>query len=550
MGLGRSLSDFGRLSSLNLARRISFRRDGPLSGIENWGEECMKSKGSKFFAILNIAFFTLLFAAVDSEAQTYSGRATGIKATVITGIAPGVTTAVTDSGPLPSAGGSITLGSASANITNILTAGASTVTTSGSGTSSQSTASVATLDMNAAGVPTSLRVRADAVSSTTMCTCSNINCNGSSTITNLRIGGTVITVTGAPNQTVVTAVGRYTLTVVINEQMSSPSSITVNALHITLYDSTTDITIDVVVSSAHSDIVCTPNPTIDRYSGRATGVWLATSTLIPSSNLATIVSDTGFLPTSGGNIAVTTASVNVAGTLSTGVVTSNTSGGAPGGNTETSQSNSTVNNLNPTLVGNVTISATLVQSNTQCQCGVTPPVSCTGDSIVTNLNVVAAGIPVAIVISGMPNQVVVLPAGLGTIIINEQISAGPGDLTVNALHVMLTPVGLASTDLIVASSHSDIQCSLSPTAAGASISGRVLSASGRPVSQARVRVQDQDGTTWTAMTNPFGIYSLEDIPVGGTYLVDVSHKRFFFNSRVINVKDNVTDVDFTAEPGK
>ncbi len=517
--------------------------------VQDW-EKIMKSKGSKFFAIFSIPFFTLLFAAVEAEAQTYSGRATGIKATVITGIAPDATTAVTDSGPLPSAGGSITLGSASANVTNILTAGGSTVTTSGSGTSSQSTASVATLDMNPTGVPASLRVRADAVSSTTMCTCSNIECNGSSTITNLRIGGTVISVTGDPNQTVVTSVGRHTLTVVINEQISSPSSITVNALHITLYDSTADITIDVVVSSAHSDIVCTPNPSIDRYSGRATGIWLATSTLIPQSNLATVVSDTGFLPTSGGNIMVTTAGVSLPGTLSTGVVTSNTSGGSPGGNTETSQSDSTVNNLNATLVGNVTITATVLQSDTQCECAVTPPVSCTGDSVVVNLNVIAAGIPVPIVITGAPNQVVVLPLGLGTIIINEQISAGPGDLTVNALHVFLTPAGLASTDLIIASSHSDIQCSLSPTAGGASISGRVLNSHGRPISGARIQLMDQSGTTWTAMTNPFGLYSLEEIPVGGTYLVDVSHKRFFFNSRVISVKDNVTDVDFTAEPGK
>ncbi len=514
----------------------------------------MKSKGLKFLAILGIAFFTLLFAAGDTDAQSYSGRATGIKSTVITGLAPGVTTAVTDTGPLPSAGGSITLASASANVTNILTAGASTVTTSGSGTSSQSTASVATLDVNAAGIPNELRVRADAVASSTMCTCSNITCTGSSTITNLRIGqaggGTVITVTGAPNQTVVATSGIFTLTVVINEQMSSPSSITVNALHITVYNSTTDTTIDVVVSSAHSDIVCTPTPSFSRYSGRATGVRLATSSLVGPTNLATLVSDTGFLPTSGGIIGVTIASVNIAGTLTTGVVTSNTSGGTPGGNINTSQSNSTVNNLNATLVGNVTISATLVQSNTQCQCGVTPPISCTGDSVVTNLNVVAAGIPVSIMVSGMPNQVVVLPAGLGTIIINEQISAGPGDLTVNALHVMLTPVGLASTDLIVASSHSDIQCSLSPTAGGASISGRVLNSDGRPISGARVQLTGQSGSTWIAITNPFGIYSLEDIPVGGTYLVDVSHKRFIFNSRVINVKDNVTDVDFTAEPGK
>jgi hypothetical protein len=509
-------------------------------------------KGLRFFAILNIAFFSFIIAVASANAQTYSGRATGIRVTAITGIVPGVTTAVTDSGPLPSAGGSITLGSATASVTNVLTAGASTVTTSGSGTSSQSTASVASLDVDVAGVLPALRVRADAIASSTMCTCGNIQCSGSSTITNLRVGvaggGTVITATGAANQTVVFTAGTVTLTIVINEQMSSPSSITVNALHITLFDSATNITTDVIVSSSHSDIVCTPNPSSDRYSGRATGVRLATSTLVPQSNLATLVSDTGFLPTSGGIIGTTIASVNIAGTLTTGVVTSNTSGGTPGGNADTSQSNSTVNNLSASLVGNVQISATLVQSSTQCACGVTPPVSCSGGSVVTNLNVVVAGVPVVIVISGAPNQVVVLPGGIGSITINEQVSAGAGDLTVNALHVVLTPIGLASTDLIVASSHSDIACALSPTAAGASISGRVLSSIGQPVSQARVKVQNQEGMIWTAVTNPFGAYTIEDLPVGETYFIEVSHKRYIFDTRSLSLKDNLVDVDFTAQP--
>ena len=508
---------------------------------------------SSIFSVSIIAIFCFLFLTVDAAAQAlYSGRATGIKATVFTGLAPGVTTAVTDSGPLPSAGGSITLGSATANITNILTAGASTVTTSGSGTISQSTASVASLDLSPAGISNALRVRADAVSSTTTCTCADIVCAGTSTITNLRVGqaggGTVITVTGVPNQTFSTTAGTVTLTIVINEQFSSPSSITVNALHIRLADSATGTTIDVTVASSHSDIVCTPTPSFDRYSGRATGVRLATSTLVPQSNLGTIVSDTGFLPTSGGNISVTTASVNVAGTLSTGVVTSNTSGGSPGGNPDTSQSNSTVNNLSATLVGGVTISATLVQSNTQCQCGIPPAVSCTGGSVVTNLAVTVGGVPLGIVISGAPNQVVPLPGGIGSITINEQISSSTGDLTVNALHVVLSPLGLASTDLVIASSHSDIQCAIAPTAAGVSVSGRVSTSTGQPISYARVQLVNHDGERRTAITNPFGDYTIEDVPAGENYFVEVIHKRYVFASRVISVKDNVTDLDFTAEP--
>ena len=508
-------------------------------------------------AIFSIALMILfcVVAEVSAQpvtAQTYSGRATGIKATVITGVVPGVTAAVTDTGPLPSAGGTITLASASANITNILTAGASTVTTSGSGGSSQSTASVAGLDVNVLGAPSLLEVRADLIASTTMCTCADIICTGSSTITNLRTGplaGTAITVTGAANQTVVITSGTVTLTLVINEQISSPSSITVNALHITLSDSATGITTDVVVSSAHSDIVCLPSPTTDRYSGRATGVRLATSTLIPQSNLATIVADTGFLPTSGGNISTSVASASVPGILGTGVVTSNTSGGLPGGSVDTSQSDSTVNNLSLNLVGGVGITATLIQSQTQCVCAVTPPVSCAGRSNLVNLVVVTPISTLMITADGTPNQTITLPLGLGTIIINEQTSGSAGDITVNALHVILTPLGLASTDLVVASSHSDISCALSPSAGGVNITGQVVKDNGSPISGVRLSLLDNEGNIFMATSNPFGYFEFSDVPAGTTYFLGAKHRLYVFAPQTLRVSEDVADIRLTPQGG-
>ena len=507
---------------------------------------------NKLGAVLIVAVLSFVFAIEEASAQLYSGQATAVKSTVITGIVPGITTAVSDTGPLPSAGGNINLASASANIAGVVTAGASTVTTSGGSGTSQSQASIETLDVNIAGFANDFRVRADTVASNTMCTCPTGACSGSSTITNLRIGtrggGTVITVTGAPNQTVVVTVGTVTLTVVINEQIVSPSSITVNALHITLTDSLTNVTTDVVVSSSHSDIKCTLSTADERYSGRATGVRLAVNTLIPASHVTTIIADSGPLPTSGGNISTAIASANVPGVISTGALVSNTSGGLPGGNENTSQSNSTVNNLNASLIGAVTISATILQSNTLCQCNATSPqVTCSGTSSVLNLLVAVAGTNVPITITGAPNQVVVLPLGVGTITINEQFSAGPGDLTINALHVRLTPLGLASTDLVIAHSHSDIQCSLAPTAAPATVSGRVRDANGQPVAFARIQIMDQSGVTWTGMSGSLGEYIVEDIPIGGTYLVSATHKRYTFGTIVLSVEDHVAGVDFTAE---
>src|SRR5688572_4937407 len=223
-------------------------------------EEKIMRKVKRLSAIPCFVFLSLILAVGSAAAQTYSGRATGIKSTIFTGLVPGVTTAVTDTGPLPSAGGSITLASASANVAGVLTAGASTVTSSGSGNTSQSTASVAQLDINIAGFVNDFQVRADTLASNTSCTCPTAACTGSSTVANLRVGtrggGTVIAVTGQANQTVVVSIGTVTLTIVINERIVSPASLTVNALHITLADSLTGITTDVVVASAHSDIRC------------------------------------------------------------------------------------------------------------------------------------------------------------------------------------------------------------------------------------------------------------------------------------------------------
>jgi hypothetical protein len=53
---------------------------------------------------------------------------------------------------------------------------------------------------------------------------------------------------------------------------------------------------------------------------------------------------------------------------------------------------------------------------------------------------------------------------------------------------------------------------------------------------------------WTAVTNPFGAYTIEDLPVGETYFIEVSHKRYIFDTRSLSLKDNLVDVDFTAQP--
>ncbi len=86
-------------------------------------------------------------------------------------------------------------------------------------------------------------------------------------------------------------------------------------------------------------------------------------------------------------------------------------------------------------------------------------------------------------------------------------------------------------------------------AAGASISGRVLTQNGRGLANARVVISSSAGAAVkTARTNGFGYYSAADIPSGETYIVRVVSKQYVFAARVVSVANNLEGIDFTAQP--
>lgn len=90
---------------------------------------------------------------------------------------------------------------------------------------------------------------------------------------------------------------------------------------------------------------------------------------------------------------------------------------------------------------------------------------------------------------------------------------------------------------------------LSPTAASASIGGRVVSSSGRGLRGVTVTVSGGElAAPVSARTNGFGRFVLEDLPVGETYVIEVSSKRYTFvqSVRVISLTDDMNDADFMA----
>ncbi len=93
---------------------------------------------------------------------------------------------------------------------------------------------------------------------------------------------------------------------------------------------------------------------------------------------------------------------------------------------------------------------------------------------------------------------------------------------------------------------------VAPTAANASIEGRVLMADGSGIANAEVVVTG-GGLTEPRVyrTNQFGKYRFDELPVGENYVISVVSPRFVFTNPTISLTlfESVTDVNFVAETG-
>jgi hypothetical protein len=85
-----------------------------------------------------------------------------------------------------------------------------------------------------------------------------------------------------------------------------------------------------------------------------------------------------------------------------------------------------------------------------------------------------------------------------------------------------------------------------PTAAPASISGRVTDAFGRGIRGVAVTAIRSDGTHAAVVTNTFGRYRLSGLPVGETYVLSARSRRYEFANptRIISLEDSITDENF------
>jgi hypothetical protein len=90
---------------------------------------------------------------------------------------------------------------------------------------------------------------------------------------------------------------------------------------------------------------------------------------------------------------------------------------------------------------------------------------------------------------------------------------------------------------------------LAPTAANVTIGGRVLTAGGFGIRNARVTLTEADGTTRAALTGAFGYYRFEEIEVGQTVVISITSKRFVFSqpTQILNVTEEANEVNFVSD---
>ena len=175
------------------------------------------------------------------------------------------------------------------------------------------------------------------------------------------------------------------------------------------------------------------------FSGEATVVQATVLGLSPI-----VLSDTGALDSTGGAREASLLDANVPGLLTAEVLHASTVGQGQRSSSEASVANVTL------TVGGSTISAGLLRARATAECH-NGTASVSGSSEIVDLVVNGQ----AVVVSGQPNQTISLP--VGRVIINEQqssVSGNTGDITVNALHVVVDGVA----DVIISSAHADITC--------------------------------------------------------------------------------------------
>lgn len=89
-----------------------------------------------------------------------------------------------------------------------------------------------------------------------------------------------------------------------------------------------------------------------------------------------------------------------------------------------------------------------------------------------------------------------------------------------------------------------------PTAAVASVGGRVVTSSGRGIRNVLITMTDASGATRATISSAFGRFNFGEVPSGATYIFSARAKRFTFNqpTQAFSITEDTNDIVFVGDP--
>lgn len=90
---------------------------------------------------------------------------------------------------------------------------------------------------------------------------------------------------------------------------------------------------------------------------------------------------------------------------------------------------------------------------------------------------------------------------------------------------------------------------LVPTAAGARLSGRVLTPENRGLSGATVVLTDSSGKDLTVQTGTFGNFSFENLPAGESFVITVRSKRYQYSPQLVELASDLDGLRLQPDGG-
>jgi CHRD domain/Carboxypeptidase regulatory-like domain len=91
---------------------------------------------------------------------------------------------------------------------------------------------------------------------------------------------------------------------------------------------------------------------------------------------------------------------------------------------------------------------------------------------------------------------------------------------------------------------------LAPTAASASIHGRLLTPTGRGLMNATIVLTNTNsGEVFTARSTSLGYFNFRDLESGDFYVLNVKSKRYVFETRSFTLDENIDDMVITGSNG-